>query len=126
MSDIERPLSPHLGVYKWEVSNTLSILHRMTGVALSLGSLALLAWIVGAAAGPGAYAAVVGVLGGPIGFVLLFAFSAAFFYHLGNGIRHLVWDAGYGFEKHVARLSGWVTVIAAAVVTILFWVGVSL
>jgi succinate dehydrogenase / fumarate reductase cytochrome b subunit len=126
MAELKRPLSPHLGVYKWQVSNTLSILHRLTGVFLSLGAIALVAWIVSAASGPEDYASVQGFLGGWFGLLLLFGFSAAFFYHLGNGIRHLFWDAGYGFEKEFARLSGWFTFGAAAVVTLLFWLGVGL
>lgn len=122
MSQVNRPLSPHLGVYKWQISNTLSILHRLTGVALSIGALALLAWVVGAALGPQAYESVRTALAGPLGMLILFGFSASFFYHLANGIRHLFWDAGYGFDREFARLSGWVTVVAAAAVTALFWV----
>jgi len=126
MAETNRPLSPHLGIYKWQVSNTLSILHRLTGVFLSLGALALLAWIIGAAIGAETYAAVYALLAGPFGMLLLFGMSASFFYHLGNGIRHLVWDAGYGFDREVARLSGWATFIGAVVVTALFWAGVLL
>ena len=126
MAEVKRPLSPHLGVYKWQVSNTLSILHRATGVFLSIGALALVAWIVSAASGPEDYASVQSFLASWFGLLLLFGFSAAFFYHLGNGIRHLFWDAGYGFEKEFARLSGWFTFLAAAVVTLLFWLGVGL
>lgn len=121
MSETNRPLSPHLGIYKWQVSNTLSILHRLTGVSLSCGALALLAWIVGAASGPQAHAAVTELLAGPIGLLLLFGFSASFFYHLGNGIRHLFWDAGWGFDKEIARRTGWVTAIAAVILTALYW-----
>lgn len=126
MAETNRPLSPHLGIYKWQVSNTLSILHRMTGVVLSIGALALLAWIVAAAAGTESYARVQGLLAGPLGMLLLFGCSASFFYHLGNGIRHLVWDAGYGFDREVARLSGWATFVGAVIVTALFWAGVML
>ena len=124
MPEVNRPLSPHLGIYKWQVSNSLSILHRMTGVALSAGLLALLAWVVSAALGESAYNAVIGVLQGPLGMLVLFGFSASFFYHLGNGIRHLFWDAGYGFEQEFARLSGWATLVAAALLTAGFWLGV--
>ena len=124
MPEKNRPLSPHLGVYSWQVSNTLSILHRMTGVVLSLAALALVAWLVATAMGEQAHATVIELLAGPLGLLILFGFSASFFYHLGNGIRHLFWDAGYGFDKHFARKSGWVTLIAAAVVTALFWAGV--
>jgi succinate dehydrogenase / fumarate reductase cytochrome b subunit len=124
MPEKNRPLSPHVSVYKWQISNTLSILHRMTGVALSVGAIALLAWIISASLGPEAYSSVQGLLSGPLGLLLLFGFSASFFYHLGNGIRHLVWDAGYGFDKDVARLSGWVTLVVAVIFTALFWIGV--
>jgi len=124
MSELNRPLSPHLGVYKWQVSNTLSILHRLTGVVLSLAAIALLAWVVSAAVGPTGYATVLGWLSGPLGMLLLFGFSASFFYHLANGVRHLFWDAGYGFDKSFARASGWLTFVAALVVTALFWMGV--
>ena len=121
MSEANRPLSPHLSVYKWEVSNTLSILHRMSGVALSIGALALLAWIVAAAAGAESYEVVRALLAGPLGLFILFGFSASFFYHMGNGIRHLAWDAGYGFDKGVARASGWFTFIVALLLTGIYW-----
>jgi succinate dehydrogenase / fumarate reductase cytochrome b subunit len=124
MPEMNRPLSPHASVYKWQVSNTLSILHRATGVFMSLGALALVAWIVSAGLGESAYTAVLGLLRSWLGMLVLFGLSFAFFYHLGNGIRHLFWDAGLGFDKHVARMSGWVTFIAALVVTALFWLGV--
>ncbi len=125
MPEIKRPLSPHLSVYGWQVSNTLSILHRMTGIALSAGALAFLSWVVAAALGEAAYSCVLAILRGPVGLLILFGFSASFFFHLGNGIRHLCWDAGYGFEKHVARASGWFTLVAAVMVTAAFWLGVS-
>jgi len=121
MSEIERPLSPHLSVYKWQVSNTLSILHRATGVFLSLGALAFAAWVISAALGEEAYDSVLNVLSGPLGLLVLFGLSFAFFYHLGNGIRHLFWDAGYGFDKDVARKSGWFTIIATVAMTLVFW-----
>ena len=123
MSEIKRPLSPHLTAYKWTVASSLSILHRATGVALSAGALALIAWIVGAAAGADAYGEVVAVLAGPLGLLLLAAFSASFFFHLGNGIRHLAWDAGFGFDKAIARRTGWITLIIAVVLTLLYWLG---
>ncbi|HJP03689.1 MAG: succinate dehydrogenase, cytochrome b556 subunit [Chromatiales bacterium] len=123
MPETKRPLSPHLGIYSWAVSNTLSILHRMTGVALSVGTLALLSWIVAAAAGETAYNSVLYVLSGPLGLLILLGFSASLFYHLGNGIRHLCWDAGLGFAKNFARLSGLFTLLAAIIATALYWLG---
>ena len=125
MAEIKRPLSPHVGIYKWEVSNTLSILHRATGVFLFAGAMVLAAWIVSIALGQSTYEGVRELLSGPLGLLLLFGLSGAFFYHLGNGIRHLVWDVGYGFDKQVARMSGWLTFLAAIVFTAAFWLGVS-
>jgi succinate dehydrogenase / fumarate reductase cytochrome b subunit len=125
MPEKKRPLSPHVGIYKWQVSNTLSILHRATGVALFVGALVLVAWIVSLALGQASYDRVLNVLRGPLGLLLLFGLSAAFFYHMGNGIRHLAWDAGYGFEKRLAQKTGWFTVLASIAFTILFWLGVN-
>ncbi len=103
---------------------TLSILHRMTGVALSLCALALVAWVVAAAAGSGAYAAVTAVLTGWFGILLLLGFAASFFIHLGNGIRHLFWDAGYGFGRATSHQTGIITLVVAALLTIIFLLGV--
>ena len=122
MPEIKRPLSPHLGIYKWSVTMTLSILHRMTGVALSLTALALVAWIVAAAAGEEAYAIVTGILGGWFGVLLVLGFSASFFIHLANGIRHLFWDAGHGFEIPRARASGIIVVVVSVLLTLGVWV----
>jgi succinate dehydrogenase / fumarate reductase cytochrome b subunit len=90
-------------------------------VFLSLSTLALIGWVVAAATDSETYGQLTALLGGPLGLLLLFGFSLSFFYHLGNGIRHLVWDAGYGFDKTVARLSGWFTLLAAVLVTLIFW-----
>lgn len=122
MARAERPLSPHLGVYRWQISNSLSILHRAAGVALSVGALVLSGWLISVAVGYDAYARVAAWLAGPIGALLLFGWTFCFFFHLGNGIRHLVWDAGKGYEKATARRSGWAVVIAALVLTAGFWV----
>jgi succinate dehydrogenase / fumarate reductase cytochrome b subunit len=103
---------------------TLSVLHRMTGVALSLCALALVVWVVAAAAGGEAYTAVTDVLTGWFGILLLLGFSASFFIHLGNGIRHLFWDAGYGFGRATSHRTGVITLVAAVVLTALFLLGV--
>ena len=123
MPEINRPLSPHLGIYKWSVTMTLSILHRMTGVALSLCALALVVWIVAAASGGEAYTGVTDILTGWFGVLLLVGFSASFFVHLGNGIRHLFWDAGYGFDKGTAQKTGTLTLVIAGILTILYLLG---
>ena len=121
MAQTERPLSPHLGIYSWQISNTLSILHRATGVMLSLGALVLVGWLIAISAGYEAYARVIAWLSGPFGRLLLFAWTFCFFYHLGNGVRHLFWDAGIGFEKRQARLSGWAVVAFAIGLSLAVW-----
>ena len=123
MPEIKRPLSPHLGIYKWSVSMALSILHRATGSALALAALSLVVWLVAAATGGETYAAVTGFLSGWFGVLLLIGFSASFFIHLGNGIRHLFWDAGYGFEKATAHSTGVMTLVIAVVLTVLYLLG---
>jgi succinate dehydrogenase / fumarate reductase cytochrome b subunit len=121
MAHSDRPLSPHLGIYRWEISNSLSILHRMTGVMLSVGSLLLVGWLVAVVAGADAYASLNAWLSGFAGRLALFGWTFCFFYHLGNGIRHLFWDVGRGFEKGRARTTGWMVVVFAALMTTAFW-----
>jgi succinate dehydrogenase / fumarate reductase cytochrome b subunit len=117
-----RPLSPHLQIYKPQLTSVLSITHRITGVGLSVGTLLLVAWIAAAAKGPDAFAIVSGFMRNPIGLLLLFGWSVALFYHLANGIRHLFWDAGYGFEIETAYRSGWIVVGATIGLTALTWI----
>ncbi len=127
MSTQNRPLSPHLQVYRPQWTSALSIFHRGTGIVLALGTLLLVYWLAAAAAGPEAFAGAQSFVGSPIGVILLFGWSAALFYHLCNGIRHLVWDAGYGFELSVAYRSALAVLIATAVLTVLAWiVGIAL
>jgi len=119
---IGRPLSPHLQVYRWPISMALSIGHRVTGVGLGIGTLLLTWWLVAAAISDSAFARVQWFLATPVGMVLLFGWSAALFFHFFAGIRHLVWDAGYGFEKPWYDRSGWAVVIATIVATLLLWI----
>jgi succinate dehydrogenase / fumarate reductase cytochrome b subunit len=121
MAHANRPLSPHLGIYRWQVTNTLSIVHRLTGLALSAGAVVLTAWLVSIASGPDAYLALRGWLSSPLGVLLLFGWTFCFFYHLCNGVRHLFWDAGYGFEMPQARASGIAVVVGGLVLTTVFW-----
>ncbi len=115
----ERPLSPHLQIYRWQISNTLSVLHRATGAVLSLGLIVFVAWLIAAAAGPQAYARFAALIDGPLGFLVLAGFGFAFFYHLLNGVRHLAWDVGRGFGKRERRASGWLVVVGACALTAL-------
>lgn len=117
-----RPLSPHLQVYKPQYTSILSITHRATGVALAVGTLLLIYWLVGAAGGPDSYAAAQGFIGSFFGQLLLFGWSVALFYHLCNGIRHLFWDAGMGFELDTAYKSGMAVLAATGALTILSWI----
>lgn len=117
----ERPLSPHLQVYRLPLLAWLSILHRLSGLALGAGALYLVIWFLAAGAGPGWFHLLAAFTNSVPGAILLFLVSAAFFYHLCNGVRHLVWDAGYGFELANARNSGRITLAAAAALTLLLW-----
>ena len=100
---------------------TLSILHRATGVALSVGLIVFTVWLVALSTGAQSYAQVAGWLQTLVGRVLLIGFSAAFFYHLCNGVRHLFWDVGMGFEMRQANASAWFVVVATIVLTVAFW-----
>jgi succinate dehydrogenase / fumarate reductase cytochrome b subunit len=117
-----RPLSPHLGIYRWQWTMTLSILHRITGIALAIGTVLLVYWLSAAASGPDAYFRANELIGGWFGRLLLFGWTAALFYHLFNGIRHLCWDAGRGFELRTAWFSGMIVVVAAIAATFLTWI----
>jgi succinate dehydrogenase / fumarate reductase, cytochrome b subunit len=119
---VRRPLSPHLQVYRWPVSMALSISHRVTGVGLGIGTLLLTWWLVAAASSDAAFAAVQGFLGSWLGVLLLLLWAAALIFHLFSGIRHLFWDAGYGFDDRVYRLTGWGVIVATAAVTLIVWI----
>jgi succinate dehydrogenase / fumarate reductase, cytochrome b subunit len=120
---MERPLSPFMFPtwYRFQITSALSILHRLTGIALSVGSILLAWWLIAVAAGGQIFTATHAFLASPIGVLLLFLWSVAFFYHLCNGIRHLVWDVGYGFDIHTARRAGYAVLAATVVLTVLAW-----
>ena len=117
----QRPLSPHLQVYRPQLTSVLSILHRLTGVTLAGGTLLLTWWLVAAARGPDAYLVVAAFYRSWFGHLVLLGFAWALMYHLCNGIRHLAWDAGYGFELRHAYASGRVVVAASFILTALAW-----
>jgi succinate dehydrogenase / fumarate reductase cytochrome b subunit len=117
-----RPLSPHLQVYRPQITSVLSITHRATGIALMVGTLMLTCWLVSAATGPTAYEVLQVWMSGIIGRLLLLGWTFALFYHLCNGIRHLLWDAGWGFELKQVDITGWTVVAAAAVLTVAAWI----
>jgi succinate dehydrogenase / fumarate reductase, cytochrome b subunit len=116
-----RPTSPHVGIYRWQIGNTLSILHRATGIALALGLPALCYWLMSLASGEFSYAAAARVFASPVGIFCLVGWTFAFMYHLLNGVRHLFWDVGYGFERAQRHLSGWLVVLGSIVLTAGVW-----
>jgi succinate dehydrogenase / fumarate reductase cytochrome b subunit len=118
----ERPMSPHLSVWRWHITMATSILHRATGVALYVGALIAAGWAIALAKGPDAYAGYKALLGSPIGLIVMFGLSVSFFYHLANGVRHLVWDAGLGFELKAANASAVFVFAFTAAATIAVWV----
>ena len=121
MTKHDRPLSPHLSIYRWPVTMVSSILHRATGVAMSLGFIVLVTWLFDAASGPDAYAMFLGAADTLVGKLFLVGWSFAFFYHFANGIRHLVWDTGRGFEKQQATASAWFVIVLSVMLTAGFW-----
>ena len=118
----ERPLSPHLSIWRWHITMASSIANRATGVALYVGALIAAAWALSLASGPDAYATFKAVLGSPLGLVVMFGLTVSFFYHLANGIRHLVWDAGYGFALKTANAASVFVFAFTAAATIAVWV----
>lgn len=119
MPSVDRPLSPHLQVYRPQITSVLSILHRITGVALTFATLLLTWWLAAAAYGPEQFADAQAFLGSWFGQLLLWGFTFAVFYHLANGVRHLLWDFGWGFEIDQVRKTGIAVVGFAAVATVI-------
>jgi succinate dehydrogenase / fumarate reductase, cytochrome b subunit len=122
MTSAQRPLSPHLSIYKPQLTSVLSIGHRATGVVLSVGTVFLVWWLVAAASGERAFAMAQAFWGSWLGLLLLFGWTFSLFFHLCNGIRHLVWDAGWGFELRQTYLSGWTVVAASGALTLIAWI----
>jgi succinate dehydrogenase / fumarate reductase cytochrome b subunit len=121
MTGDNRPLSPHVQIYRPQLTSVLSITHRLTGVALSAGSLLIVAWLIAGAAGPTAYDDLLGFMRSWIGLLLLLAWTFSIFFHLCNGLRHLFWDAGRGFELRTIYASGWSVVMVSVILTIGLW-----
>jgi succinate dehydrogenase / fumarate reductase cytochrome b subunit len=121
MARSERPLSPHLQIYRWYLTMALSIGHRVSGIGLALGLVLLTWWLLALAGGPETFATVEAVKDSWIGVLVLFGYTFVLFYHLGNGIRHLAWDFGYGFDPEVARVSGAAVLVFAGAMTVLIW-----
>lgn len=121
MTTVNRPTSPHLSIYRWQISNTLSILHRMTGVGLYVGMFVLVGWLALAAYYPTQYARWHEYAISPVGRILLLGWTLAFYYHFANGIRHLFWDAGKGYTIPVMNRSGIFVVFFTLLMTGATW-----
>lgn len=116
-----RPLSPHLQIYGWKITMAASITHRITGVGLGIGSLLLTCWLLALADGPESYAALQAFLGSWFGRLLLLGFTWSMMYHLCNGVRHLFWDVGYGFEISTANRTAWAAFTGSVLLTVIVW-----
>jgi succinate dehydrogenase / fumarate reductase, cytochrome b subunit len=121
MADTRRPVSPHLQIYKWQVQMVTSILHRATGIVLAVGTLLIVWAMLSLAAGEEAFNQFKVCMGSPLGMLIMIGWSWAFFYHLCNGIRHLVQDAGTGYAIAQFVCSSWMSIIVSFVLTLLVW-----
>jgi len=119
MHGVQRPVSPHW-IYRWEITMWLSSLHRITGLLLSLGAVALAVWLIALASGGDSFNAVSRIYGADWFKLLLVGWTFCFFYHLANGVRHLAWDGGYGFDPARIRLTGRIVIVVAVVATVAF------
>lgn len=125
MAADNRPLSPHLQIYRPQLTSVLSILHRLTGVFLAVGLLALVYWLSAMSQGSESYLGATLIMGSLPGKLLLLGWALSFFFHLLNGIRHLFWDAGKGFELSQVYSSGWMVILGAVVLTVVTWFAIS-
>ena len=119
---IERPLSPHLQTYRWTLTMALSIVHRATGLALYFGTLLLVWWLIAAGSGPAAYSYFQGFIGSWVGRLVAFGYTWALMHHMLSGVRHLVWDLGYGFKPTEREWLTWAALIGGIGLTILLWI----
>lgn len=118
----QRPLSPHLSIYKPAITMTTSIIHRITGGALYFGTVLLAVWLISAAVSEDCFNFVNGLFGSWVGQLVLFGYTWALMQHLAGGIRHFIWDMGAALEKHTASKLAWATVVFSVIATILIWV----
>jgi succinate dehydrogenase / fumarate reductase cytochrome b subunit len=118
----ERPLSPHMSIWRWHITMASSILHRATGVALYVGAVILAGWAWALASGPVAYERYLDLLSNPLGKLVLFGLTVSIFYHLANGVRHLFWDAGEGYAPKTASMTAAAAMTFAVVISVFVWV----
>ena len=121
MNDSNNPLSPHLQIYRWHISSLLSITHRIAGVINLLALILIFFWLVVLSLGENNYELFLSIINSFFGKSILIGFTWSMSFHLLSGIRHLVWDLGYGFEIKTANISGTIVIITSLVVTVMFW-----
>ncbi len=121
MAAQNRPLSPHLQIYKKQITSVLSITHRMTGLVLAFGAFLLAYWLISATYGPDVFQTAQNLMGSWFGKLVLLGITFSLYYHLGNGVRHLGWDFGFGFELPTVRATGIAVVVFAIVLTVVTW-----
>ena len=121
MTDNQNPLSPHLQIYRWHISSLLSITHRISGVINLLALILIFFWLLGLSFGENNYELFLLIINSFFGKFILIGFTWSMSFHILSGIRHLVWDLGYGFEIKTANISGIIVIICSLVLTIIFW-----
>ena len=122
--EIRRPLSPHLQIYRPLINMVMSIVHRITGAALYVGSVLLACWLVAAALGPDEYNYVNGLFGTLLGKIVLFGYTWALLHHMLGGIRHFIWDTGKGLDIPTVNFLSWASIVLSVVLTLALWAGV--
>ena len=121
MNDSNNPLSPHLQIYRWHISSLLSITHRISGIINLLALILIFIWLVALSFGESNYESFLLIINSFVGKFILIGFTWSMSFHLLSGIRHLVWDLGYGYEIKTANISGIIVMIFSFVLTIIFW-----
>jgi succinate dehydrogenase / fumarate reductase cytochrome b subunit len=124
---VQRPLSPHLGIYRMQINMAMSIIHRITGAALYFGTILLAAWLISAATSADAFALVNSIFGHPLGKLVMFGYTWALIHHMFGGIRHLIWDTGRALDIKSADALGWLSIIGSISLTAVLWyIGLSM
>ena len=121
MNDSRNPLSPHLQIYRWQISSLLSITHRISGVINLLSLILIFFWLIALSLGESNYESFLLIINSFIGKFILIGFTWSMSFHLLSGLRHLIWDLGYGFEIKTANISGIIVIISSLALTIIFW-----
>ena len=121
MNDSKNPLSPHLQIYRWHISSLLSITHRISGVINLLALILIFFWLIFLSSGENNYESFLLIINSFIGKFILIGFTWSMSFHALSGIRHLVWDLGYGFEIKTANITGVIVIIFSLILTIIFW-----